>query len=353
MPALLHRHYEHRLQTPYLTGIIAAILRCVRSAAKLLLVLAVAATGWHYRAELLRYLPATVVATSPHAQYAAALRARGLDETELGRKWLTVADAAVAEPRAIGAAFTHHGEFDDGAPDAIAWRFAARRGQRIVVSAEFASGELFLDLLDVDGKKVLAGHTAAAPLAYEVGADGEFLLRAQPEILRAGTYRVEQITEASLTFPVRGISPSSVHGPFGAPRDGGRRRHEGIDIFAPRGTAVIAAVDGWITGATTNRLGGNVVWLWAPSRRVALYYAHLDRHAVSRGERVEAGEVLGYVGTTGNARGTPPHLHFGVYATGEGAVDPAPFVVSPARGPARRRATALRPEHVMQPSSAY
>ena len=101
----------------------------------------------------------------------------------------------------------------------------------------------------------------------------------------------------------------------------------------------MASADGWITGSTTNRLGGNVVWLWSPSRRVALYYAHLERHAVARGERVQAGDVLGYVGTSGNARGTPPHLHFGIYATGEGAVDPAPFVIDPPRAALHRAGT--------------
>jgi murein DD-endopeptidase MepM/ murein hydrolase activator NlpD len=129
-----------------------------------------------------------------------------------------------------------------------------------------------------------------------------------------------------------------VQGLFGDGREGGRRRHEGIDIFAPRGTPAVAAVDGWITGAATNRLGGNVVWLWSPTKRVALYYAHLDRHAVTRGDRVWAGDTVGYVGTTGNARGTPPHLHFGIYVTGEGAVDPFHFVVDPAAAdPPRRR----------------
>jgi murein DD-endopeptidase MepM/ murein hydrolase activator NlpD len=117
-----------------------------------------------------------------------------------------------------------------------------------------------------------------------------------------------------------------VHGSFGAPRDGGRRRHAGIDIFAPRGTAVLAATDGWVRGSNTNTLGGKVVWIWSPLRRLRTYYAHLDDYAVSSGAWVRAGEVVGYVGTTGNARGTPPHLHFGVYVLGAGAVDPLPYL---------------------------
>ena len=89
---------------------------------------------------------------------------------------------------------------------------------------------------------------------------------------------------------------------------------------------MLAASDGLVGGSTTNRLGGNVVWVWSPLRQVRTYYAHLDRLAVSPGERVHAGDVLGYVGTTGNARGGPPHLHFGVYAVGKGSVDPLPYI---------------------------
>jgi murein DD-endopeptidase MepM/ murein hydrolase activator NlpD len=77
---------------------------------------------------------------------------------------------------------------------------------------------------------------------------------------------------------------------------------------------------------TTNRLGGNVVWVWDAERGQALYYAHLDRQDVSAGSRVHAGDVLGRVGNTGNARTTPPHLHFGIYRPIEGAIDPLPFI---------------------------
>lgn len=292
---------------------------------------AAAALVWHFRVDLLRSLPLPpAVAPGPHARYAAALRASGLDDTELGRAWLAAADAALEGAQPTKAGLRHAGVFTDAMPRAASWRFPARRGQRVVVTADTDGGELFLDLLDADARNVVASATAgSAPLAYDVRQDGEFLLRAQAELLRSVAYAIAPRTEASLEFPLSRVSPRAAHGPFGTPRDGGRRRHEGIDIFAPRGTPAVAAVDGWVTGAATNRLGGNVVWLWSPARGIALYYAHLDRHAVTRGDRVAAGDVVGYVGTTGNARGTPPHLHFGVYARGEGAIDPAPFVIDP------------------------
>ena len=88
----------------------------------------------------------------------------------------------------------------------------------------------------------------------------------------------------------------------------------------------LAASRGIVTSVGTNRLGGNVVWVWDPERRQSQYYAHLSRQAVSLGTRVEAGEIIGYVGNTGNARSTSPHLHFGIYSFGEGPIDPFPYI---------------------------
>ncbi|MBI4485879.1 MAG: M23 family metallopeptidase [Acidobacteria bacterium] len=83
--------------------------------------------------------------------------------------------------------------------------------------------------------------------------------------------------------------------------------HHGVDIFAPRGTPVLAAAGGIVTSGGTSSLGGNVVWIARPGRREAHYYAHLDRQLVTPGTFVEAGDVIGTVGNTGNARGTLPH----------------------------------------------
>ena len=292
---------------------------------------AAAGFAWTHREEVLSYLPLVEVTGSAHERYASVIKSRGLHTTELGRAWLDRAHAVLDRPKTTGPSFTARDRvIDDGG--AFAWTFAVRRGQRIRVEASFA-GELFLDLIDSSGRDVIAGASGSEPrLAFEVEQDGDLILRAQAELLRGGPIEVTQRAEAAFEFPVQGVAARAVGGVFGDPRDGGRRSHEGIDIFAARGTPAVAAVDGWITGAATNRLGGNVVWLWSPSRRVALYYAHLDRQTVTRGQRVEAGDVVGYVGTTGNARGTAPHLHFGVYATGEGAIDPLPWVCDPPCG---------------------
>ncbi|MBZ2209664.1 M23 family metallopeptidase [Massilia soli] len=128
----------------------------------------------------------------------------------------------------------------------------------------------------------------------------------------------------AVQIPVRGVSRKKLSDTWQAARSGGRK-HEGIDIFAPRGTPVYAATEGIITRVGENRLGGQVVWVLGPGGQ-RHYYAHLDRFAdVERGQRVRAGTVLGYVGTSGNAAGTPPHLHYGIYETG-GAINPYPLL---------------------------
>jgi murein DD-endopeptidase MepM/ murein hydrolase activator NlpD len=297
------------------------------------LVLGMAALAWAYRDTLVAVIPPALLGLSPHEHHALVIRAGGLHDTPAGEAWLRDAEAALDHPRAVRAPFTASGDIGTAEAGAMAWRFTVRRGQRLIVHAQFAAGETFLDLIDGDDGDVVASGTASQPpLMYDVGRDGELLLRLQPELLRSGPFTLTQVARASLDFPVQDASSRAIQSVFGDGRDDGRRRHEGVDIFAARGTPALAAIDGFVVGATTNRLGGNVVWLWSPSRRITLYYAHLDRQAVSPGTRVRAGDIVGYVGNTGNARSTAPHLHFGIYARAEGAVDPAPFIVDPVRG---------------------
>jgi hypothetical protein len=96
---------------------------------------------------------------------------------------------------------------------------------------------------------------------------------------------------------------------------------------------VVAAADGRVSSVGTNNLGGNVVWIRA-SRGQAHYYAHLDEQLVSAGTEVQAGDAIGTVGNTGNARTTAPHLHFGIYGRGSGALDPFPFIFTGTAPPA-------------------
>jgi murein DD-endopeptidase MepM/ murein hydrolase activator NlpD len=133
---------------------------------------------------------------------------------------------------------------------------------------------------------------------------------------------------AQVTVPVDGVAPTALRSSFGEPRSG-HRRHKGIDIFARRGTPVIAATAGEVIRVGHDRLGGNVVWVAGEGAKL-YYYAHLDRFrpGLHAGEQVTPGRELGVVGTTGNAVGTPPHLHFGVYPASNAlrAIDPAPLL---------------------------
>ncbi|MEJ7667034.1 MAG: peptidoglycan DD-metalloendopeptidase family protein [Hymenobacter sp.] len=148
----------------------------------------------------------------------------------------------------------------------------------------------------------------------------------QPELLAAGRYTLRLWRGPGLgLFPVKGRTDQAIGSLWGSERDKGARRHEGVDIFAPRGTPAVAATDGYITRTGESKLGGLVVWL-ADNQGQNLYYAHLDKQLVQPGQRVRAGDTLGLVGNTGNARTTAPHLHFGIYRGGRGAVDPWPFL---------------------------
>jgi peptidoglycan LD-endopeptidase LytH len=127
-------------------------------------------------------------------------------------------------------------------------------------------------------------------------------------------------------FPVAEREPGSIVGKFGDPRDGGRRPHLGIDIAAPRGTPVLAVSDGKIERVDVTPLGGKAVWLKEDGSKRHHYFAHLESFAVSRGQKVHAGQKIGTVGTTGNAVGTQPHLHYAV-RDGNDILDPVSILL--------------------------
>ena len=116
--------------------------------------------------------------------------------------------------------------------------------------------------------------------------------------------------------------PNGFSSSWGAPRSGGRS-HEGVDMFAARGTPVVAAGAGTVR-VGRNGLGGLTVNLHDVAGN-RYYYAHLDSVGVLDGQAVEAGQILGGAGTSGNAAGTPPHLHWQVHPGGGGPVDPFPL----------------------------
>ena len=142
---------------------------------------------------------------------------------------------------------------------------------------------------------------------------------------------------SSLRMPVVGVIARQLDDSWGAPRDGGVRKHKGIDIFARRGPAVVAVTDGIISYIGDQPKGGHCMWLTTEAG-TSFYYAHLDRWApgIYEGMEVASGDLLGFVGNTGNAITTPPHLHFGVNQNDE-MIDPYPVLT---------RATPVHNAHV-------
>jgi murein DD-endopeptidase MepM/ murein hydrolase activator NlpD/SH3-like domain-containing protein len=275
---------------------------------------------------------------SAHERYAESLRQAGLEKTALGRDWLAAAETSIRKPVAVSLPFREAGYFAASEARAVAYAVTLRDGQRLAATVDVTGAPLtiFLDLFRQTGDSVrpldlvasvdTSLTTTGARLVHEARRDGVYVLRVQPELLRGGAFALLVTTEPSLAFPVAGRDSRAVQSFFGAERDAGAREHHGIDIFAPRGTPVLAAANGIVRSIAPNNLGGNVVWLSDPERGQTLYYAHLDHHHVVAGQRVAIGDTLGFVGNTGNARTTPPHLHFGVYRRGEGPIDPFPYV---------------------------
>jgi murein DD-endopeptidase MepM/ murein hydrolase activator NlpD len=136
-----------------------------------------------------------------------------------------------------------------------------------------------------------------------------------------------------LIVPVEGVRRAELRDTFHERR--GDRPHEALDIPAPRGTRVVAAADGRVAKLFRSVPGGLTVYQFDPRERFALYYAHLDRYAegLREGAIVKRGDLIGFVGSTGNASPDAPHLHFAIFALGperrwwQGTpLDPLPFL---------------------------
>lgn len=131
-----------------------------------------------------------------------------------------------------------------------------------------------------------------------------------------------------LPIPVKGVPKKQLRDTWGAKRSGGRT-HDGIDIVAPRGTSVVSTTHGIVASLKPSTLGGTVVWIIGPAGAWH-YYAHLDSLArgLHVGQQVKAGQRIGSVGNTGNAKNTVSHLHYSIYLNGKGrgAVNPYPYL---------------------------
>ena len=276
---------------------------------------------------------------TPYEAYQASLAAAGLGETALARDWEAAGRGALQDPVRVDPPFEEEGYITPEQPLAVAYLVHIPRGRKLTFAVSLDSKDhtrVFIDLFrlphneDNPPRPVFSSDSLSRTFSHEdPWRAGDYVLRVQPELLRGGSYRVTIGEETVFAFPVEGHGTRSIQSLFGASRDAGRRQHHGVDIFARRGTPVLAAAAGRADRVRTTRLGGKVVWLRDRARGASIYYAHLDSQHVTSGTLVEPGDTIGFVGNTGNARTTPPHLHFGIYRRGEGPLDPYPFLTAP------------------------
>lgn len=287
-------------------------------------------------------VPKAFYPRSAHEAYGHSLEEADLHLTALGRDWMEAGRKALVEAVPVSLPFEEVFYWDSRNAEAGAYRFYAKRGVRVEVEIGIQAADslqLFADLFressDTLSERI---HVATADddlhrLEFEPRRDGTYSLRLQPELLRGGSFKVIIRELPSLGFPVKGKNSRSIASFFGDPRDGGSRDHHGVDIFAPRHTPVLAPSDATVSRVGEGDIGGRYVWLYDSKRSMHLYFAHLETREVERGDQVLAGQLIGTVGNSGNARTTSPHLHFGIYRNGP--IDPFHFIAETDTVPAK------------------
>lgn len=254
-------------------------------------------------------------------------------------QWKKAFEKALSDSVAISLPYAEGGRFSPAYPEVYVYNISLNPGEVLEVSVDKDSlnALVFLDLYRQKNDSVISydhlesAEFGSSSLKHEVTEPGTYKLLIQPEITALTPFTTKITTEPVYLFPVAGKGNSAVQSFWGAARDGGRRSHEGVDIFAPRGIPVIAATEGRISSTGNKGLGGKQVWLRDGKRGNSLYYAHLDSIIATPGMRVSPGDTLGLVGNTGNARTTAPHLHFGIYKGYRGARNPLPFIYQTAK----------------------
>ena len=255
---------------------------------------------------------------TPYEKYMKDLEAANLHGRPMVKQWIAEGERAMRDSVRVTLPLSETGSFLSHEPEARSYKFEARDGQVLTLKGATSStgnAKLFVDLFlwKDDQWKVQASADSILELTYEFERDAKCLIRIQPELLVNAYYSLQLQLTPVLINPVKGASNKSIQSFYGDQRDGGKRSHEGIDIFAKKGTPVVAPTSGVVSRVGYSRLGGKVVWMHDKKRGHSYYFAHLDSQYVQTGQNVNQGDVLGVVGNTGNARFTPPHLHFGIY----------------------------------------
>jgi murein DD-endopeptidase MepM/ murein hydrolase activator NlpD len=168
---------------------------------------------------------------------------------------------------------------------------------------------------DLDSRTAAAAATVRSRENRDLTPPDAFLAAPPPKApAPAPVATTGDLPHGRLRLPIDGEDVESLRGGF-AERRGGDRPHEAVDMLAPRNTPVHAVANGTIAKLFTSKAGGLTIYQFDPDGRLCYYYAHLERYAdgLQDGQAVSQGDVMGYVGTTGNAPPNTPHLHFAVF----------------------------------------
>ena len=298
----------------------------------------------------------TDVITQPTAR---EVYARNFDTDSVPyRLWTNAFQNALNDSLQVASPYQETGIFNPEIQPVYGYDLDLERGRRYTFSiqTDTLQPEIFIDLYEKTSdsirpyKLVQQADYEASTLDFSPKNSGTYKVLFQPGLNTSSSFAIRIQSKPSYYFPVSGASAKSIQSFWGAARDGGKRSHEGIDIFAKRGTPVVASVDGYISRTGNRGLGGKQVWLREGLFGNSLYYAHLDSIIATSGQRVKVGDTLGLVGNTGNARTTPPHLHFGVYS--RGAINPLPFVKEEPELPALDTSTEFYKTYTIKTSQA-
>ncbi len=270
---------------------------------------------------------------SARAKYKRALKkSTNFNKKDL-TEWDSISNLAFTQNVEIPTPYRQSGFFLKGRAEVLAFELPLKQGEKIDIEVKSDSTDiqLFVDFFEKRKNgwhPIIKSVKGQTNFQFEVSRTDTFLLRIQPEFHKNGNYKLKILKNPIYAFPVAGRGNEDVWSVWGAPRDGGKRKHKGIDVFARRGEPLIAIADGLVTDVSDQGLGGKQVWIRDTRNNNKLYYAHLHKQLVKEGQTVERGDTIGLVGNTGNARTTAPHLHFGIYRAIGGAIDPLPFVKS-------------------------
>ena len=283
-----------------------------------------------------RYVAFDILSWSPRDLFLWRLRVAGLLDSPLGQHWTQAVERASEQPVQASGQYRTTESFASDEVEAHVYQVSLERGEKLIWQfsrLDTSESRLYASLErreknDQEWSTVTDLDADEAANSQVVSKASDYRIVLQPELFASAEYSLAMANGGSLPFPVEGSGQRDIGSAFGVDRDGGARKHHGVDIFAEKGTPVTAVIDGYVRTGTGAR-GGEHVWLSGSMigfGSARYYYAHLDSFAVESGDKVKKGDILGYVGNTGNAITTPPHLHFGIYSGGP--VDPAPFLKS-------------------------